>query len=241
MKTQILLFLISLATPFLVVSQSPNPPIEIGNVPVSSTSPGGAFSSLYSNLLNKRTSNYHSIIGTPYLYEDWSEGKLVVLGEEAAFDEVKVNVLENVLEVKVKKSEKILEAKYLTSFDLIGINMEVQHFLNGNHVKYEGKPLTGFLKETKVGQFTILTRYKARWVKPDQNAKIVGIDPRDKIVHSKEFYILKNEKIHFIKNKNGLLELLRRKEKKIKSFMKENKTNVKEEQDLVAVLAHYNG
>ena len=236
MKTQILTFLFLFTSSCILSSQTNT--VEPGNVPVSANS-GGAYGSMFANLVNKRGNNYNGIVGTPYLNEGWSKGHLVVMGSEASFDEVKVNVLENVLEVRLKGAEKVLESRYLTSFDLIGTDMTTQHFVNGDHFKYEGKPLTGFVKETKVGEFSVLTRYKARWVKPDQTDKIVGGDPRDKIVQSKETYISKGDKMYQLKSKKDLQEILKRKEKKIKAFMKENKTNVKEESDLIAVLNHY--
>ena len=236
MKTQLLTFLFIFASACYLISQ--NPPVETGNIPVSAND-GAAYGSMFAHLVGKRSNNYHSVVGTPYLYDEWSKGKLLVMGDEASFDEVKINVLENVLEVKIKGAEKVLESRYLTSFDLIGADLTSQHFVNGDRYKYEGRPLTGFVKETKVGEFTVLTRFKARWVKPDQTDKIVGGDPRDKIVHTKETYIMKGERLTPVKSKKDLLEILKKKEKKIKAFMKENRTNVKEESDLVEVLKHY--
>ena len=187
----------------------------------------------------KKKIDIHDRVGTPYLFEDWHGATLTIMGEEATFEDVKLDVLNNYVEVMINGAYKILDQEYFSSCQLFVSDTDTLHFVNGIHYQYNGKRLGGFIKETRIGDMSLMTRHKARIDKPGQDAKIVGQDTREKIIQSQEFYIKKGGKLYRVKNKKDVLEVLRRKEKKISSFMKRKKMNAKNEQDLIQILEHY--
>lgn len=237
MKSPAIHIFLCLFLPTFLLAQ--NPPVETGNVPVSQAAGGGQYGGMFANLMNKRPLDIHGKIGSPYLFEDWAKVDLSVMGETVTFEKAKIDLLNNVLEVEVNGAEKVLDLHYVGEFVIEPANAEEMTFFNGTRLKYEEKKLTGFVKVMPVGDMSILRWYKARIVKPTQSSKITGGDPREKIVQSSTVFIMKGDKLYEIKKKSDLLDVMRRKEKKMKTYLKEHKFNLKDDAMLMAMLEHY--
>ena len=236
MKKMIIFFLLFLAGGTLLLAQQVP---ETGTIPISMSSGGGQFESMYANLVSRRNSNYHSMVGSPFLNEQWTKASVEYKDQMFTFDKVKVDVLNNCLEILLEGENKILDAMYFKNFTMQDPESgKTLYFVNGMNFKIDRKALTGFMKKTQVGEMNIYTLFKARIVSPGQNSKLMGVDPRDKIVHTQDLYIENEGKLFQIKNKKSLLEAMRKKQYKAKKYMDTNKVNVKEEDDLVKLLIY---
>lgn len=236
MKNSLLIFAALLLVSTLSYGQQP---IETGTIPISLSSGGGQYGSMYANLMNRRNFNYHAVLGTPYLNDEWTGAQVEYQGQVLSFDQVKVDVLNNCLEIMLEGEQKILEAKFFKNFTLLPSHGERSlYFVNGMNYKCEGKTLSGFMKKTQVGDINILTLYKARITKPRQDAKIVGQDPRDKIIQTQEIYLENEGRLYHVKNKKDLSDALPQYQYKAKKYISNNKIKPREEDDLVKLLVH---
>lgn len=216
-----------------------NPPAT-GNVPVSMSSGGGQYSSLFANLMNKRTKAEYATVGSPYLYENWTTGTVDIDGQTYVLEQVKLDLIEKALEVVYEGESKYIDANNFTRFTLYDqANDKNVYFTNAKLYKINGKRLEpGIMKVTQVGTYNILTHMKARLVRPSQAQLINGVDPRPKVV-KESFIYLEHEGVIFpIRKKKDLEKALRRHAGKLKRYMKENKVNVKNEEDLVGLLIY---
>lgn len=236
MKNYLVVFLLGLfLSPFAHAQQ----PVETGTIPISLSSGGGQYGSMFANLMNRRNYNHHAMLGTPYLNDEWAGAQVEYKGQLFRFDQVKVDILNNCLEIKMDGEEKILDAKFFKAFTLLPLQANPNlNFVNAMSYKHEGKMLTGFMKKNQVGEINILTLYKARVSKPRQDAKIVGQDPRDKIIQTQEIYLENDGRLHLVKNRKTLLAALRNQQSKAKKYMEENKVNPRDEEDLVKLLVY---
>lgn len=220
-------------------AQVSSPPV--GDIPVSMASGGGQYGAMFANLMGKKGGNYQSMLGTPYLFDDWAPATVAYNGELFTFDKVKVDVMTNVLEILTESSqEQVLDQQYFKYFYLQSpVDGKNIQFVNAANYSYKGKKLPGgFMKFVQVGEANILRLYKARIQKPSQNAKIVGMDTRDKIVIDEKVYVALEGQLFLIENKKDLLEIFPKKKHKAEHYLKENKVKIDRDEDLVGFLVH---
>jgi hypothetical protein len=218
------------------------PIVESGLVPVAMSSGGGQFVTLYANLLNRVNTGYQNQVGSPYLSEDWVEARVPFQGQEYVFRQAKVDVLNNCLEVVLEGTPKILEARFFRTFTVQGPDGTSRQFLNGQDLRVDGEPLQGFVQQSQAGAYQLYTHIRARLVKPGQDAKIVGMDTREKIQQTRQLYLGKEGTLQPVKNKKQLLEALdgnhRRQAEK---YLRDNKVDLKSEAELLPLLLHCQG
>lgn len=237
MKSPITCFFLLFFTTSLLFAQ--DPPVETGNIPISASSGGGQYGSMFANLINKKKLDIHDRVGSPYLYGDWAPAKLKVMGEAVTFEQAKIDVLNNCLEVQVDGAERILDLQYIGEFTMTPTEQGEVAFFNGNRLTYDGKKLNGFVKVMTVGDMSLLRWYKAKVVEPTESVKITGGDPRVKIVQFEELYLMQGDKLERIKGKGDLLDAMHRREGRMKKYLKDHKVNMNDDAALVAMLEYY--
>ncbi len=211
-----------------------------GNVPISVSSGGGQYGSMFANLMNKRTKARYAILGTPYLFDYWTTGTVDIDGQTYVLEQVKLDLVEKALEVIYDGEQKYIDAYRFTRFTLYDqVNNKPVYFTNANLYKVGGKRLdSGIMKVTQVGEYNILTYMKARLVHPSQAQLINGVDPRPKVVKENFIYLEHEGVVYPVRKKKDLEKALSRHQGKLKRYMKENKLNVKNEADLMGLLIY---
>lgn len=224
------------------IGRAQQAPVESGLVPVAMSSGGGQFVTLYANLLNRVNTNYQGQVGSPYLFEDWAEARVPFQGQEYVFRQAKVDVLHNCLEVVLEGSSKILEARFFRQFTVLGPDGVPRLFLNGQDIEVDGEPLQGFVQQSQAGAYRLYALFRARLVKPGQDAKIVGMDTREKIQQYQQLYLEKDGVLRPVRNKKQLLEALDgRHRSKAEKYLKAHKVDLKSEADVHPLLLHCQG
>lgn len=215
-------------------------PLETGNVPISLSSGGGQYTSLFANLMNKRTKVEHARIGSPYFFDYWTTGTVDIDGRTYILEKVKLDLLENALEVFYEGESKYIDAVNFTRFSLYDQEKGKQvYFTNANLYKVNDKRLSaGIMKATQVGEYNILTHLKAKLLHPSQAKIINGVDPRPRVVQETFLYLEHKGVVYPLKNKKHLETIFRKKQGKLKSYLKDHKINIKKEEDLVNLLIY---
>lgn len=214
--------------------------IETGNIPVAMSAGGGQYATLYANLLHKRKQPIHATLGSPYLFDEWTTGTVDIGGETYILEQARLDLMENAIEVMYEGEPKYIDARNFTRFSLLDkATGKTLYFVNANLYKLKGERFSpGIMKVTQVGQYNILVHLKARLVHPSQAMIINGVDPRPKYVKEKFFYIEHQGTVYPVRKKKDLYAALRQKQSKVKQYLKHNKVNVRDEQDLRDLLIY---
>lgn len=195
----------------------------------------------FSDLLNRKNDKNKNLDGTPYLYDEWAEGIVVFEDDEGVkFDEVKIDLLENQLEIMYMNVEKVLPP---SQFEMVKLNYLGAHentfFKKATDLKYKGDRLNGFAEITPIGDYRVIVIHKATVFEPNTHAKVVGANGKKRIRKSQRVYLAKKKRLYRVKKKKDLLKVLTRSKKKTEAFINENNLSVKNDKDLIRILEHY--
>nr|MBC7613770.1 hypothetical protein [Pseudopedobacter sp.] len=181
--------------------------------------------------------SYTDIKGTPFLFSDWVSG-VVILGNGDTFSDVplKYNVFDEKLYFKNPKKDELLEfVQPLKSFKF--------NELKGAGVFSKGFPaIDKFNSETFYdvlfdGKVKLLNKqYKTLLeVRPYNSATI-----EKSFVDHNDYYLVKGSKIERIRNsKKDFLDIFSDKSAQIEVFIKNEKIDFKNNDDLVKVFNYY--
>ena len=181
--------------------------------------------------------SYTDIKGTPFLFDDWVSG-IVILGNGETFNNVplKYNVFDEKLYFKNPKNNEILEfVQPVKSFKF--------NELKGAGVFSKGFPaIDRFNSETFYdvlfdGKVKLLNKkYKTVLeVRPYNSATV-----EKSFVDRNDYYIVKGNKIERIKNsRKDFLDIFSDKSAQIDAFIKKEKINFKNNDDLVKVFNYF--
>lgn len=195
----------------------------------------------YANLMNTKK-KAEETQGSPYVFDEWESGVVVFKGEEGGeFKNIKIDLMNNQLEVLYMNTEKILPAD---EFKMVKLNRpdlnENTFFQKASDYKYGSKSLKGFAQVTPVGEkFKIVTIHSVRVIQSSMNAKIVGANHRKRLAREKKTFLLKKGKLYRVKKKKDIFKILTKKQKKLKAYISDHDLSVKKEADLIKILEYY--
>ncbi|MFK7775599.1 MAG: hypothetical protein AB8F94_25880 [Saprospiraceae bacterium] len=199
------------------------------------------FEKNFANLMNTKK-KVEETQGSPYVFDEWESGVVVFKGEEGGeFKNIKIDLMNNQLEVLYMNTEKVLPAKDFTMVKLNRPDLHVNTFFqNAAHFKYGGKELKGFAQVTPIGDnFKIVTIHSVRLIQSNMNAKIVGANHRKRLAREKKTFLLKKGKLYRVKKKKDVYKILTKKQKKLKAYISDHDLGVKKEADLIKILEYY--
>ncbi len=202
---------------------------------------GGDYAKSYANLMNTKKKG-EDTQGSPYIFDEWESGIVVFKGEEGGeFKNIKIDLMNNQLEVLYMNAEKVLPAD---DFKMVKLNRLGLHentfFQKASEFNYGGKPLKGFAQVTPVCEnFKVVTVHSVRVIESSMNAKIVGANHKKRLAREKKTFFLKKGKLYRVKKKKDVYKVLTKKQKKLKSFISDHDLSVKKEADLIRILEYY--
>lgn len=195
----------------------------------------------FSKLTKIKEEKKSNLIGSPFLYEKWSEASIDFGDEQVRVENLKVNLVRNYLEVKIEGVEKVLDKIHFEGFTIVHpVYGEAINFVNAEDYKYEGEKLTGFMKIRDAGDFKILTHTTIRMVAPSRSSisESGGGGPM-RVVKKERMYISKNDKLYRVKKRKHLYKIFSKKQKKVKAFIKDHNVSIKDEQGLMELALFY--
>ncbi|PLK46212.1 hypothetical protein [Emticicia sp. TH156] len=181
---------------------------------------------------------YVDVVGTPYLFENWTKGE-VILADGKAYKELdlKYDQVEGLVFFKGKKGEDLGFTTVVKSFKLFPgsipmVFIQVPQIKDGEkdpyfEVLHEGKNVK-FLKKT---------------VKTIREGNSYGsASSTKKFTENIQYYLLKSDGTYakIKKDKKSILNTLGDKSEALEKFIKDNKTNFKEDASVSALIEYYN-
>jgi len=193
-----------------------------------------------SKLMGTKKKKKSNLIGHPYLFEKWSRAEIDFDQEgQVTVDNVKIDLINNYLEVKYEGVEKVLDKDHFSSFKIVNPeDGELIEFVNAEDYSFEGNQLEGFLKRTKAGDMEVLVHHKAK-VSSSGRSGISDYSSTMRISKKKKTYLSKDGKLYKLKRKKDLYKIFTKKQKKMKAYIKKNNLSYKKEGHLVLMALYY--
>jgi hypothetical protein len=195
----------------------------------------------FSKLTTVKNKKVSKLIGIPYVYEKWTKGSIDFGEVIVTVDNLKIDVLNNYLEIKIEGVEKVLDKIHFKNFAILDPTTgEALSFVHAEDYKYKGKELTGFMKIRDAGDIKILTLFTARLAAPSRSSiSETSGSGKTRVVKKNKLYISKSVKLYQIKRRRDLYKVFTKNQKKVKAFIKDNDMNTKDEQDLMKLALFY--
>lgn len=196
----------------------------------------------YANLLN-RENEKEDVDGSPYLFDEWADGVVLFRDEKGGkYDQIKIDLMNNQLEIMYMDSEKILP---YNEFSKLKLNHPGTHpntfFQVATKFRYKDDRLAGFAKITPIGEdYEVIEVYKIKIIPPSMNGKIVGAKYKKTIKKETKLYVSKKGKVYRVKKKKEIYKFLSKKQKKLKAYINDNDLSHKKEADLIKIIEFYN-
>ena len=172
--------------------------------------------------------------------EIWHEGKLVLASEDTLVGQVKYNLVQNLVQVKVGEKLYTYSAKSIFYFEIFDETSESYREFYvlpyGLVSNYKAPVIFEVLVE---GRVTLLSR-EAIVTRNIQDPFSYGTYTRDVLVY--DYYFLdRNGKItEYTMKKRDLLEALSNRYNQVAEYMKVNRLRADDRNDLVRIIAFYN-
>lgn len=194
----------------------------------------------FSKLMNTKSKKKKSFIGEPFIYEKWSRGEVNFdNGGWIEFDNIKINILLDFLEIKIDGVEKVLDKNFFSEVKVTDPTTgEMMTFVDASNYTHDNEQLNGFVKRSIVGDFEILTLYTARMASSGRSS-ISETKTTSRLTKKTKIYVSKNGKVFRVKKRKDLYKVFNKNSKKVKSFIKSNSINHKKDGDIVKLALFY--
>ena len=190
----------------------------------------------YELMKSRNASNPAEVNGSEYLYPEWLPMKIVMEdGKTFDVNEARINIMGGSVDVMYKGREMELLTTYVHSVEVNnkGITKKMTPIFR---MKVKDLPEKGFVEVFGEGDDKVLVRHHKYLVKGDPNAKILGIDPRPKIMNIEDMYVIHQKTAYQYKSKKDLKKIYGNKYKKIEILIKDNKIDEKDPIQLASLL-----
>ena len=151
--------------------------------------------------------------------------------------------MENLMEIKTKRTIKVCPAERIIAFELKSTdNEEIRKFVNCNRFKADTK-LEGFyevLVDSDEG-LSLFVKTEATVKEANYNPALDVGEATSKIVKRPNYYIANGSYANVVKkNKKAFLKIFDGKSSIINLLLKEEKLKIGDEQDLIQIVDYYN-
>ena len=193
----------------------------------------------FRNSLNESQVPNKQYKGSPYLNEEFVEGKITVENDTNYKKQLRYNAYSDIFELRTADNQikSLLKSANVTVL-LDNSLFEIYDYLFNNSIK-EGY----FEKLNRNGEIILLKQYRKKFIDIVKAKSSYQSDEPAKFVLGKTYYIKKSKlspaTIIILKKKNILL-LLQEKEILVKKYISEKGLKLKNEQDVVQLIDYYN-
>lgn len=179
-----------------------------------------------------------SVLGEKYLFEDWKEGSVITSeGLTLRGIEIKYDLMEAYLILKVNNTHAALDAKGIEEFEIIN----GQKIMNFRSIAFAGKK--HFVEDIfKGNSISLLKKHSVKLERKDPGNQAYGSGVAyDEYVSKKEYFVMRDDTqiIPIKPTKRVLVKLFAEQEEKIKAYLKKNDPDLKDDNDLGELFEYY--
>jgi len=185
---------------------------------------------------------YNGVKGSPFLYEDWTSGKVkltdgtVYEGLKLMYDQVKDEVIFSVEENNAQRFMHPI--REFTMEQTVNTNLVVERTYRSGLPAFDGNTGNSFYEVLSEGNTQLLKRtFKTIVEERAPNERV----PSKQMKATERYYLLKDGELQKIrKDKKSFLAALSDKSSQLDQYFKSKRVNFKNEEDLAALVAYYN-
>lgn len=180
-----------------------------------------------------------STIGDYYLESDWLHGD-IYLKEDVKLESLyfRYNAKDNYFEIKTETEIKILPGKRVNNFSWTNNQNEFDgEYVNAAQYNSNGTTMNTFFRVVEEDKFDLLVGNRFKLVPGNYNTALNVGEKNDKIIKEEVFYIGSDNKLMEVdlNKKKFTKDLEKFSGKDLSSFIKSNKINPKNPQDLILI------
>jgi len=207
------------------------------------THPGNSIPSTSADIFKKPAPSKQARQGSPYLFDKWTKGAIYIksLDKHYNFDSIRFDIMRNDVEFKMNRSIKVIRDREVQEFSITNATTgNIMQFVRLDKFDYERVPLVGFGQIVTQGEVTLVKRFYTEFKRANYNPALDLGDRFDSILQKAKYYFTHRNKIYEVKGKKDLIKFYEAQGIDVKKYLKQNKTNLKNEAQLVALVNHFN-
>jgi len=185
-----------------------------------------------------------TVQGSEYLFDQWSKATMVVkLGthsQEISFDLVRYNVERDFVEVVHEGRPLVTEGKLLKVIELTDPQTgKVRRLVPiEGMAKYSNEGYTGLCELLADGPVKLIRHFRKELYEANYDVALDVGEKRDRLVHIENTFLVRGGLFLKVNGKKDVLDTLH--DADVKTLIKEEKLNLKEDEDLIRVVSYYN-
>ena len=190
-----------------------------------------------------KAKKYIGVEGSPYLFPEWRTGTFTdVDGKSRGKYQLRYNIYDDELEIIKEKKAISLNHRLVKEFEVFNPeNAGRSLFRSGYpaHEEYDPSDFYGVLNDD--GDFHLLKKYSCTITKVETRGYGENTATQ-KFLQSSKYYVY-SEKTGFIKinkSRKSIFEVFPKHEQQLKTFIKKNKINIKNDNDLARLIQFCN-
>jgi hypothetical protein len=186
------------------------------------------------------------VVGSVYLNENWKETTLKLKKETYGVSELegvkmKLDLKTNTMEFQTDKGIKVIGGANVESFVWKNdLQSDDETYINCDKFSFENTKLLGFAHVISPGKKVSLVQHQyLEFVQADYNVALDVGSKDHKYLKKNKLYLLKDNQLIPV-NKKSIAIAMADKKQQIGQYKKDQKLNLKDQQDLVSLIAYYN-
>jgi hypothetical protein len=180
--------------------------------------------------------------GDVYLNSDWTLADITLVNAQTVLSGhfVRVDLSTNDLEINVKDQIKVLVGAKVQSFVLNDASRGRIKYINGQDYSFDGVKTTGFLRVIEDGEWKLVEKTSLKLVKANYVASLDAGVREDRLVKEKIYFLAKEGKLYEVHPSiKKFANQFGEKADDLVKYIKENKLNLKQEDDLKRLLEFF--
>ncbi len=186
---------------------------------------------------------YEGIKGTPYLFDTWREGNIILKDSSLIKDiNIKYNIYtDDVLYLNSKSGDSlIIDRHRIDAFEIKGDSSADLLLFSDIRLKPGSKDKSTFARVLYNGETKLLIKYIKVFIKADYKGAYTAGRRYDEYTDNSQYYIMKDNELNRIKlNKKAITKVLADRENDVKSFIDKEGTDFDNENDVIKLLEYY--
>ena len=184
------------------------------------------------------TSKYVDIVGTPYIFENWTKGEVTLSNDKTYKDlDLKYDQVEGIVFFKAKNGADMGFTSIVKSFTLYPNNGAMSFIMVPEIKEVEKDPYFEVLSDGKKVKFLKKTKKSIRESRSYNSASATR-----SFGENTNYYFLKADGTYtkVKKDKKAIIAALNDKSTEVEQYIKDNKTNFKDDASIAALVTYYN-
>lgn len=186
---------------------------------------------------------YEGIKGTPYLFDTWREGNIILKDSSLIRDiNIKYNVYtDDVFYLNSTSGDSLIIDRYrIDAFEIKGDSPADLLLFRDIRLKPGSKDKSTFARVLYNGETKLLIKYIKVFIKADYKGAYTAGRKYDEYTDNSQYYIMKNNELNRIKlNKKAIIKVLADRENEVKSFIDKKGADPGNENDVINLLEYY--